>query len=91
MFSRIKEFAPVPLAAPETKDLRGARFRVVAASVLFAAVCLFFGPFREIAGRFALPTASALLAFLAVQVPLWVRAKNRADDHFLMNGCGRDE
>lgn len=86
----VEDLIPVPLAAPETRALRRARMRVIAAAGLLAAVCLFFAPFRELTGRFAVPAVLALVLFLVVQVPLWLRAKNRADDAFLMSGCGRD-
>lgn len=91
MFGRLKDMAPVPLAAPESTVLRQARLRVIVGSALLALACLFFTELRLVAGRFALPTVGALAVFLAVQVPMWVRAKNRVDDEFLMNGCPRDE
>ena len=90
MAARLKDLVPVPLAAPETPALRRARIRVIVAAELLAAACVFFAPLRELTGRFAAPAVLALVIFLLVQVPLWLRAKNRADDAFLMSGCGRD-
>lgn len=91
MAARLRDLVPVPLAAPETRALRRARIRVIAAAVLLAAACLFFAPFRDLSGRFAAPAVLALVLFLLVQVPLWLWVKNRADDVFLMRGCGRDD
>lgn len=91
MFGRVKDLAPVPLAAPETAALRQARIRIIVALTLVALGCAFFAELRSLAGRFALPMVGGLIVFLAVQVPIWVRAKNRADDDFLMNGSVGDE
>jgi hypothetical protein len=91
MFGRVKELAPVPLAAPETPALRQARIRIIVVLALVALGCAFFAELRSLTGRFALPVMGGLIVFLAVQVPIWVRAKNRADDDFLMNGSAGDE
>lgn len=77
---------PAPLAALETSELRSARFRVIAACALFAAIVLFFREFRGFAGSFALPVLASVATYAAVQGWLWLSAKNAADDAWLFRG-----
>lgn len=78
-----RDMIPVPLAAPETKELRAARFRVIAACLVFAVALLFFGQLRQLIGSGALPILVAAFTFLAVQGWVWTRLKNAADDAWL--------
>lgn len=81
--NRLRDFIPAPLAAPETRELRAARFRVIAGCIILAAILLFFGAMREAIGSLALPLLIAVATFVAVQGWHWVRAKNAADDAWL--------
>ena len=77
------DMIPVPLAAPETKELLAARFRVIAAGLVLAAALLFLGELRQLIGSAALPSLAAASTFLAVQGWAWARLKNAADDAWL--------
>jgi len=81
--SRFSGLIPAPLAAPETQELRAARFCVIAGCVCLAAMVLFFSALRAAIGSLALPLLVALATFVAVQGWLWVRAKTQADDSWL--------
>lgn len=81
--NRLGNLVPAPLAAPETRTLRAARFRVIAGCVVLTAILLFFGALREAIGSLALPLCVAVATFLALQTSHWVRAKNAADDAWL--------
>jgi hypothetical protein len=76
--------APIPMAAPEPPALRQARLRIVAALALLAVL----GAAWDLLARQHGPLLLALLAglgmFLALQIPLWMRAKARTDDAWLM-------
>ena len=43
-----RDLIPVPLAAPETSELRSARVRVIASCVVVAMALLFFGQLRHL-------------------------------------------
>jgi uncharacterized membrane protein YgaE (UPF0421/DUF939 family) len=87
---RLRDLLPVPLAAPETKALRRARLRIAAVAIAAGLATLFFAELRGVVGRLALPLLVGLYAFLAVQVPVWLKVKNAADDAFLMKGTSAD-
>lgn len=78
-----RDLIPAPLAAPETRVLRAARFRVIASCVLVAAFLLFFGPLREALGRATLPLFVSAFTFAVAQSLIWVKIKNKADDAWL--------
>jgi hypothetical protein len=73
---------PAPMAAPETAELRTARVRLIVALMLLAAMTLFW---TVIAGRVALGVIAGLAVFIVVQGIFWMRAKNTADDDYLMS------
>lgn len=79
---------PAPMAAPETAELRTARIRLIAALVALGAFTLFW---NAIAGRFALSLVVGLAVFILVQGIFWLRAKNAADDAYLMREVSGDE
>ncbi|MEL6621664.1 MAG: hypothetical protein AAFQ11_02175 [Pseudomonadota bacterium] len=81
--SWLSDLMPVPLAAPETPDLRRARYRTVGSCVLMAALVLFFGSLRSAIGALALPLFVAAATYALVQGWLWLKAKNAADDAWL--------
>lgn len=66
--------------------LRAARMRVIAACAALAAAALFFTDLRALAAPLALPLLAALATFLIVQGRAWMKAKNAADDAWLMRG-----
>ena len=76
------DMIPVPLAAPE-RELRAARFRVIAAGLVLAAALLFLGQLRRLIGSAALPGLAAAFTFMSVQGWAWARLKNAADDAWL--------
>lgn len=82
--ARIVHHLPVPLAAPESVRLAAARRRVIGALLLLALTCLGAGELRAISPLLPAVVALALLVFLAIQIPLWLRAKLRADHAWLM-------
>jgi len=82
--SRIRDLVPAPLAAPETPHLRAARIRVMLGFALLALVVLFFAPICEAAGSAAPAALVACATFVLIQGWQWVRAKNAADDAWLM-------
>lgn len=88
--ARIAHLLPVPLAAPESVRLTAARRRVITALLLLALTCLGAGKLRAISPWLPAVLALALLIFLAVQIPLWLRAKLRADHAWLMRERGHD-
>ena len=82
--ARIALHLPVPLAAPESVRLAAARRRVIGALLLLALTCLGAGVLSFINPLLPAVLALALLVFLAIQIPLWLRAKLRADHAWLM-------
>jgi hypothetical protein len=88
MKSRLADvLIPVPMAAPETRALRRARLSLIVAAVALAISLLFFTTILALFGRgVALALPVGLLVFAAIQGPVWLRAKNKADDYFLLNG-----
>lgn len=79
---------PAPMAAPETAELRTARIRLIAALVALGAMTAFW---PLIAGRVALGLVVGLAVFIAVQGIFWMRAKNQADDDYLMSRMTDDD
>jgi len=80
----LSDLVPVPLAAPETAHLRAARLRVMLGFALLALIVLFFAPLRALAGSAALAALVACASFVLIQGWQWLRAKNAADDAWLM-------
>ena len=78
-----RDMTPVPLAAPQTRELRAARFRVIGACFVVAGALLFFGQLRQLSESAALPILAAAFTFIADQGWAWARLKNAADDAWL--------
>lgn len=78
-----RDLIPAPLAAPETRERRAARFRVIAGCAVLAITILFFGPLRALVGSLALALVVAVGTYVGIQGWLWVREKNAADDAWL--------
>lgn len=78
-----RDLLPAPLAAPETPELRRARYRSLAGCVLAAVMFWFFGAMRDALGVAALALVVAVTTYACIQLLLWVRAKNAADDAWL--------
>ncbi|MGB3796714.1 MAG: hypothetical protein WA957_10485 [Alteraurantiacibacter sp.] len=86
MFEKAKDMIPAPMAAPETEGLRSARLHVIVALALLAVVIAAWGPITSVIGVYALAIIGGLGTFLLIQIPLWIAAKNIADNHHLMSG-----
>jgi hypothetical protein len=84
----IDKHMPAPMAAPETAELRTARIRLIVALVVLGAMTLFW---TAIAGRVALGVFAGLAVFIVVQGIFWLRAKNTADDDYLMSQMTDDD
>lgn len=78
----LEKHMPAPMAAPETAELRTARIRLIVALVALGAMTAFW---PVVAGRVALGVFVGLAVFIAVQGIFWIRAKNTADDDYLMS------
>ncbi|MES2303678.1 MAG: hypothetical protein V4521_16665 [Pseudomonadota bacterium] len=81
---RLRAFAPVPLAAPESRPLRNMRLSMLGALALLGVICLFWSDFSEVAGIFGVALVAALVVYLAVLVPVWLCRKIHADDAWLL-------
>ncbi len=79
-----RNLVPAPLAAPETRALKAARLRTMTGLFLVAALVVSFGALRALTGIFAFALFAGATAFALLQGFLWVRAKNAADDAWLM-------
>jgi len=79
-----RNLVPAPLAAPETRALKAARLRTMTGLFLVAALVVSFGALRALSGIFALALFAGATTFALLQGFLWVRAKNAADDAWLM-------
>lgn len=77
-----------PMAAPETRALRALRMTILSASVLLGGLTALIGPARALIGAGAIGAAAGLLAALAILVPIYLRAKTRADADHLSALCG---
>lgn len=86
--SGFRDLILAPLAAPETPHLRAARMRVMLGFALLALIVLFFAPLRAAAGSAALAALVACATFVLIQAWQWLRAKNAADDAWLMREHG---
>ncbi|EJL24258.1 hypothetical protein [Novosphingobium sp. AP12] len=84
----LEKHMPAPMAAPETAALRAARVRLIVALVALGAMTAFW---PVIAGRVALGVFGGLAVFIAVQGIFWMRAKNTADDDYLMSRMTDDD
>lgn len=89
--ARIALHLPVPLAAPESAELAAARRRVIAALLLLALTCAAAKALSALSPAIAPFLFIALLTFLAIQTPLWLRAKARADHAWLMRTTKKDQ
>lgn len=76
-----------PMAAPETRTLRRLRLTILGASLTLGGLIALIGPARELMGAGAIGAAAGLLAALALLVPIYLRAKSRADDAHLAALC----
>ena len=88
--ARFDDLIPAPLAAPETKSLRRARYGVVVGCAFLSASLLFFGWLRELLGLGALAVFVGSFVFVVLQAWVWLSAKNKADGAFLFRSRERD-
>lgn len=84
MIGRLRNMAPVPMAAPETRALRDARMLILACLTLLMAMV---GAWRVLHAAFGIVAVGAVvgvLSTLLVQVPIYVAVKRSADDAWLL-------
>lgn len=86
----LRDRAPVPLAAPERPELRQARRRIIVALCLLALLCADWSSFARSHPHGSLAAVAGIGVFLMLQIPLWVQAKARADDAWLLRERGDD-
>lgn len=72
-----------PMAAPETKRLRGLRLTWMALCAASASVVAFFKPLHHDLGRLAPVLAAPLLLATLLVTALYLTRKHRADEAFL--------
>ncbi len=89
--SLLKDMIPAPLAAPETPELRAARFRVLWSCAIACILTFFFAELRSLIGPYALAPLAGAYAYCAVQIPIWYNAKTTADDAHLMRVTSDEE
>lgn len=76
-----------PMAAPETKALKRMRMTILSICAILLVSIAALAPLRAAVGIAAGGVVAALLAVLAVLVPIYVVTKNRADDRHLDTLC----
>ena len=89
LWKQVDNAIPVPMAAPETPQLKAQRHRLIAASVVLAWLCL-----AVLASRGPVVKVEALLivgflVFVVLEGAIWARRKNAADDAYLDELCRR--
>jgi len=87
----LRKRLPVPMAAPETANLRAGRRRLIAAAGGLGALTLFWSTAARLLAGGAFALFVGLVVFIAVQGVLWARAKTAADDAWLASGEWRDD
>lgn len=80
----LRSRTPVPLAAPELPELRQARRRIIVALCLMALLCVDWSSFAKSHPHGSLAAMAGIGVFLMLQIPLWMQAKARADDAWLL-------
>lgn len=76
-----------PMAAPETRPLRTIRLTILGAGLTLGGLTALIDPARALIGVSAVGAAAGLLVALVILVPIYLRAKARADDAHLMALC----
>ncbi|GGN55381.1 hypothetical protein B2G71_19440 [Novosphingobium sp. PC22D] len=87
----IEKHMPYPMAAPETRQLRSARRRLIGALVAVAILTWLWPLAVSVSKLGAAALFAGLGAFVLVQGLFWARAKNAADDAYLFSGDGCDD
>lgn len=83
MSLELLQWLKTPMAAPETSSLRSMRLVILGSCSTLLLVLLFFGALLSEIGPAITGVAGGLLIALAVLVPIYTYAKNRADDAWL--------
>ncbi len=76
-----------PMAAPETRWLRALRLVILGASLALGLLVAFLGHAVALLGSGAAGAAGGLLIALVILVPIYIRAKTRADGAHLTALC----
>ena len=72
-----------PMAAPETPALKAMRLAILWSAIALAVAIYSLQPLRTALGAGAVGALAGLVLALVVLVPVYVIAKNRADNAFL--------
>ena len=83
MSLELLDWLKTPMAAPESGSLRALRFTILGTCLSLAVSILFFAHLLAVIGPAIAGGVAGLLSILMVLVPVYVGAKNRADDAFL--------
>ena len=83
MSLELLEWLKTPMAAPESGSLRALRFTILGTCLALLVIILFFADLLAVIGPAIAGGVAGLLSILMVLVPVYVGAKNRADDAFL--------
>lgn len=76
-----------PMAAPETRALRSLRLTILGGGLTLGALIALIGPATALIGVGAVGAAAGLLTTLVILVPIYLRAKTRADAEYLTALC----
>lgn len=81
--TKVGDILPYPMGAPETPELRKGR-RILILALAIAGLCAAaFKPLLALTGIGVVSVLIGALIVLAIQAPLYVRAKLKADDDWL--------
>lgn len=89
-WKQVDNAIPVPMAAPETSELKAQRHRLIAASVVLALLCLAVLVSPGPVVKFEALLIVGLLVFVVFEGAIWAKRKNAADDAYLDELCRRD-
>lgn len=89
MIDWFKNLLPVPMAAPESMQLRKARRRIIFALGFVACIVWAWKPLHAAIGFPIVAVLVGVLGMLAVQVPIWLMVKAQTDDAWLTDAIER--
>lgn len=84
MWQTLKNMIPAPIAAPESEELKAARYLIILALSALAIILTFWSTINAAIGHYAVAIVIGLAVYLLIKTPIWVMAKNKADNDHLM-------
>lgn len=84
MWQSVKNMIPSPIAAPESDELKAARYHIILALSALAIILTFWSKINATIGHYAVAMVIGLAVYLLIKIPFWVMAKNKADNAYLM-------